>query len=75
MFRIPTFNKMEMTFEEAINIIEIDGDLLKGMEHVSEHWDRYCADETLYTDEVGDFFDTWISVSYTHLTLPTNREV
>ena len=62
MFRIPHFNQMpEMTFEEAKGIIEIDGDLLKGMEHVSEHWDRYASGnaDDMYADD-DEFYDTWI---------------
>ncbi len=60
MFRIPNFNKMEMTFEEAVGIIEINGSVLKGMEHINEHWDRYCkgeANDMYETDE--EFFDVW----------------
>lgn len=60
MFNIPSFNQMEMTFEEAKGILEIDGSILRGMEHVNEHWERYCAGEAdaMYsTDE--EFFDVW----------------
>lgn len=60
MFRIPDFNKMEMTFEEAEGILKIDGSVLKGMEHINEHWNRYCAGEAndMYEDD-AEFFDIW----------------
>ena len=60
MFRIPEFYKMpKMTFEEAKSVL--GGDLLKGMQHVSDHWDRYCAGEAsdMYEDD-DEFYDTWI---------------
>ena len=62
MFRIPSFYEMpNMTFEEAKNVLEIDGDLLKGMEHFSEHWDRYASGnaDDMYADD-DEFYDTWI---------------
>jgi hypothetical protein len=60
MFNIPDFNKMEMTFVEAEGILKIDGSILRGMEHINEHWERYCAGEAgdrYETDE--EFFDVW----------------
>ena len=60
MFNIPDFNKMEMTFAEAEGILKIDGSILRGMEHINEHWERYCAGEATdryETDE--EFFDVW----------------
>lgn len=61
MFRIPNFYQMnDMDYATAKGILQIDGDLLKGMEHVSEHWDRYAAGESddMYADD-DEFFDTW----------------
>ena len=69
MFRIPTFYQMDMTLEQAENALKIDGDLLKGMEHVDAMWDRHCdsqrkyydgeVDETIYSDD-DEFFEHWI---------------
>lgn len=59
MFRIPDFYKMpEMTFEAAKHVFA--GDLLKGMEQIQEHWDRYATGnaDDMYEDD-DDFFDTW----------------
>ena len=60
MFRIPHFYQMDMDYETAKGIISINGDLLKGMEHISEHWDRYAAGESddMYEDDDA-FFDMW----------------
>lgn len=61
MFNIPNFYEMpNMTFEEAKGIISINGDMLKGMEHINEHWDRYASGNAgdMYEDD-DDFFDTW----------------
>ena len=61
MFRIPSFYEMpNMTFEEAKNVLEIDGDLLKGMEHVNEHWDRYASGnaDDMYEDDDA-FYEHW----------------
>ena len=59
MFRIPDFYKMpEMTFEDAKHVFA--GDLLKGMEQIQEHWDRYATGnaDDMYEDD-NDFFDYW----------------
>lgn len=59
MFRIPNFYEMpNMTFDQAKAVFA--GDMLKGMEQLNEHWDRYCAGEAndMYEDD-DDFFDTW----------------
>jgi hypothetical protein len=61
MFNIPNFYEMpNMTFEEAKGIISINGDMLKGMEHINEHWDRYASGNAsdMYEDD-DDFFATW----------------
>lgn len=61
MFNIPDFYTMpNMTFEEAKRVITINGDLLKGMEHINEHWDRYVAGNSndMYEDD-DDFFYHW----------------
>ncbi len=57
MFRIPNFYKMEMTLEEATSVLEIDNDLLKGMEHVNNMWERHCNEEDVSD---SDFYDSWI---------------
>ena len=59
MFRIPSFYEMpNMTFEEAKAVFA--GDLLKGMEQIQEHWDRYATGNAgdMYDDDDA-FFDTW----------------
>ena len=59
MFNIPSFYEMpNMTFEEAKSILTIDGDLLKGMEHINAMWDRYVAGDSYHEDD-DDFFNTW----------------
>lgn len=61
MFNIPDFYTMpNMTFEEAKRILTINGDLLKGMEHINEHWDRYAAGNAndMYEDD-DEFFSVW----------------
>lgn len=59
MFRIPDFYKMpEMTVEQAKWVFQ--GELLRGMEALDNHWKRYCRGELngVYEDD-DDFFDTW----------------
>ncbi len=59
MFRIPSFYEMpKMTFEEAKAVFA--GDLLKGMEQIQEHWDRYASGNAgdMYEDD-DEFFATW----------------
>ena len=58
MFRIPDFYKMPgMTIEEAQNVFA--GDMLKGMEQIQSHWDRYARGEMNMYEDDDDFFDTW----------------
>ena len=58
MYRIPSLYQMNMDFDTAKALF--NGYLLKGMEMISEHWDRYvsgqCAD--MYEDD-DDFYSTW----------------
>ena len=59
MFRIPSFNQMEMTWDEAVAVIKGRGlgDLMKGMEEMNRIWEdhvKMCLD----TDD--DFFDNWV---------------
>ena len=59
MFRIPSFNQMNMTWDEAVGVIKGRGlgDLLKGMEEMNRIWEdhvKMCLD----TDD--DFFDNWV---------------
>ncbi len=58
MFRIPNFYQMNMDFDTAKSVF--NGDLLKGMEMIQEHWDRYATGKSgdMYEDD-DDFFDTW----------------
>ena len=58
MFTIPSFYQMNMTFETAKSVFA--GDLLKGMEQIQEHWDRYISGQSadMYEDD-DDFFATW----------------
>ena len=62
MFNVPSFYEMpNMTFEEAKGILKIDGDLLKGMEHINAMWDKYATGEfeDMYADD-DEFFDCWV---------------
>ena len=47
-----------MNFETAKSVFA--GDLLKGMEMIQEHWDRYARGEAddMYEDDDA-FFDCW----------------
>ena len=58
MFRIPDFYKMEMTYETAKAVF--NGDVLTGMERISEHWDRYASGQLddMYEDDDA-FFAMW----------------
>ena len=59
MFRIPSFNQMEMTWDEAVATIQGrgNGNLLNGMEEMNRIWNDHC-EEGLDTDD--DFFDHWV---------------
>ena len=58
MFNIPTFYQQDMDFDTAKAVF--NGDLLKGMEMIQEHWDRYATGNSgdMYEDD-DDFFATW----------------
>ena len=58
MFRIPTFYQQNMDFDTAKAVF--NGDLLKGMEMIQEHWDRYATGNSgdMYEDD-DEFFATW----------------
>lgn len=58
MFNIPTFYQQNMDFDTAKAVF--NGDLLKGMEMIQEHWDRYASGNAgdMYEDD-DDFFATW----------------
>jgi len=70
MFIIPSFYKVEMSFEEACKIIESGNSLtlLDGMKRVDDMWEMFIkeerdfdaglVDEKTYGDE-DDFFDHW----------------
>ena len=55
MFNIPTFYQQNMDFTTVFG-----GDLLKGMEMIQEHWDRYATGNSsdMYEDD-DEFFATW----------------
>ena len=59
MFRIPSFNQMEMSWDEAVATIQGrgNGNLLNGMEEMNRIWNDHC-EEGLDTDD--DFFDNWV---------------
>ena len=59
MFRIPSFNQMNMTWDEAVATIQGrgNGNLLAGMEEMNRIWNDHC-EEGLDTDD--DFFDNWV---------------
>ena len=59
MFRIPSFNQMEMTWDEAVATIQGrgNGNLLNGMEEMNRIWNDHC-EEGLDTDD--NFFDNWV---------------
>tara|TARA_B100001287_G_C22681120_1_gene530443 strand:- start:845 stop:1078 length:234 start_codon:yes stop_codon:yes gene_type:complete len=58
MFNIPTFYQQNMDFDTAKAVF--NGDLLKGMEMIQEHWDRYATGNSgdMYEDD-DEFFATW----------------
>ena len=58
MFRIPNFYQMNMDVDTAKGVF--NGDLLKGMEMINEHWDRYASGQSgdMYEDDDA-FFDCW----------------
>ena len=59
MFRIPNFYEMpNMTFEEAKRILSYHGDMLKGMEHINDCWDRHAEGNSIYEDD-DEFFAAW----------------
>jgi hypothetical protein len=57
MFRIPAFCELEMSFEEAKNTLTFHGDLLAGLKHVDEMWERHCNDVDASD---SDFYENWI---------------
>jgi hypothetical protein len=58
MFRIPEFYEVEMSFDEAWNMITRlgDGDCLRGMKCMDQMWSEYCASDDQDDDE---FFYKW----------------
>lgn len=58
MFRIPSYNEMELTFDEAVSIIKsrADGDLLKGMQSMDQLWKDYISSDDQDDEQ---FFDNW----------------
>ena len=58
MFRIPSYNEMELTFDEAVSIIKsrADGDLLKGMQSMDQLWKDYISSADQDDEQ---FFDNW----------------
>ena len=59
MFRIPNFYEMpNMTFEEAKRILSYHSDMLKGMEHINDCWNRHAEGNSIYEDD-DEFFAAW----------------
>lgn len=58
MFRIPSYNEMELTFDEAVSIIKsrANGDLLKGMQSMDQLWKDYISSDDQDDEQ---FFDNW----------------
>jgi len=58
MFRIPSYNEMELTFDEAVNIMKgrANGDLHAGLQSMDDLWENYIASDDQDDDE---FFDSW----------------
>jgi hypothetical protein len=58
MFRIPSYNEMELTFDEAVNIMKgrANGDLLAGLQSMDSLWENYIASDDQDDEE---FFDNW----------------
>jgi hypothetical protein len=58
MFRIPSYNEMELTFDEAVNIMKgrANGDLLAGLQSMDDLWENYIASDDQDDEE---FFDSW----------------
>ena len=57
-FRIPAFCELEMSFEEAKDTLTFHGDLLAGLKHVDEMWERHCECPE-YTSDT-EFYENWI---------------
>ena len=59
LHRTATSSDDRITVSTGINSI-FGGDLLKGMEMIQEHWDRYATGKSgdMYEDD-DDFFATW----------------
>ena len=58
MFRIPAFNKFDMTFEEAkVTMTHYGrGDMLVGMEAMDRVWEEHCSGSPRF-DNDEDFFE------------------
>jgi len=61
MFRIPSFNKMEMTLETASNTMKNwgSGDMLRGMELMNTIWDDYANGNCPEFEDDAEFFDAY----------------
>ena len=64
MFRIPDFNKFEMTFEEAkVTMTHYGrGDLLEGMMAMDRVWEEHCESydsDNARFDSDNDFYDNY----------------
>ena len=61
MFRIPSFNQMEMSWDEAVTIIKGRGagNILQGMEEMNDLWMRHVKGNSPYEHD-EDFFDNWV---------------
>ena len=58
MFRIPNFHQVDLTVDEAVEIIKIDNDLLKGMHYIDAKWDEHINEASIF-DGDDEFFDNF----------------
>ena len=67
-------DRLQLSFEqESANLLAADR-LIRSDEEIPKNW-QFKAKEMSLKQAKRTSFGTMISVSYTHLTLPTNREV
>ena len=52
------YSYLNMTFEEAKRILSYHGDMLKGMEHINDCWNRHAEGNSIYEDD-DEFFAAW----------------
>lgn len=55
MFRIPSFYKMDLTFDRAAQLLSGSGTLLENMERMDALWNTHCES----FDDDDAFYETW----------------